>query len=347
MKRITLEAVRESNSLKTGAEGSKLNIKSERGSITVFVLSCLLVLLMIAITVYVNMSNKVASQQKQIGKIQEEYQIDNTKMDEEYNYNIQLIDDLEVGDTVIYKPRGAYNWTGEYCYYTRLNDIILNSNEEAYKIDEWRVFSIDKSTKKVELVPKTVATGSVTLGGNQGYNNGVKLLNDACNSLYGNKKKGISARNINIKDIENKLTSEALKEAHSYGNYGKKATTPFSIGNIGFPTLYKEERLRVIDGVENKVGLDLSEQNTFINSSNDVYIGAKTIQPYNTCYTLGNLQTNFIEASNGTKFYDLLLPLGKKSRYWISSRELQASDNGAIFYLRYMDGRMGRNYWMV
>lgn len=290
------------------------------------------------------MANKITSQQKQIGKIQEEYQVDNSEMDEEYNDNV---DDLEVGDTVTYKPRGVYNWIGEYCDGTLANDIILNSNEEAYKTDKWRVFSIDKSTKKVELVPQTVATGRVALSGHQGYNNGVKLLNDACNSLYGNKNKGISARNINIIDIENKLTSEALKEAHSYGNYGKKATTPFSIGNIGFPTLYKEERLRVIDGVENKVGLDLSEQNTFINSSNEVYRGAKTIQPYSTYYFLQNLQTKFIEASNGTKFYDLLLPLREKTRYWISSRELQASDNGAIFYLRYMDGRMGRNYWMV
>lgn len=297
---------------------------------------------MIAITVYVNMANKITSQQKQIGKIQEEYQVDNSEMDEEYNDNV---DDLEVGDTVTYKQRGAYNWIGEYCGDT--NDIILNSNEEDYKIDKWRVFSIDKTTKKVELVPKTVATGRVTLSEHQGYNNGVKLLNDVCNSLYGNKNKGISARSINIIDIENKLTSEALKEAHSYGNYGKKATTPYSIANIGFPTLYKEEQLSVIDGMENKVGLDLNEQNTFIKNSNKVYRGAKTIQPYSTYYDLKSLQTKFIEASNGTKFYDLLLPLRDKTKYWIASREIHAADNGAIFYLRYMNGRMGRNYWIV
>lgn len=342
MKRIILETVRESDNLKNGAEGSKLNIKSEKGSITVYVLSCLLVLLMIAITVYVNMANKTTSQEKQVNKIQDGYSVSEDEMDEEY---VKNADDLEVGDTVTYNPGGAYNWIGEYCGDT--NDIILNSNEEDYKIDKWRVFSIDKTTKKVELVPKTVATGRVTLSEHQGYNNGVKLLNDVCNSLYGNKNKGISARSINIIDIENKLTSEALKEAHSYGNYGKKATTPYSIGNIGFPTLYKEERLRVIDGVENNVGLDLSEQNTFINSGNKVYRGAKTIQPYSTYYFLQNLQTKFIEASNGTKFYDLLLPLRDKTKYWIASREIEATDNGAIFYLRYMDGRMGRNYWMV
>ena len=34
-----------------------------------------------------------------------------------------------------------------------------------------------------------------------GYNNGVKLLNDACNSLYKNTTYGATARNLNVDNV--------------------------------------------------------------------------------------------------------------------------------------------------
>ena len=52
------------------------------------------------------------------------------------------------------------------------------------------MLSIDNETGTVELVPSAPTTGTVYLGEAQGYNNGVKLLNDACSSLYGNSEKG-------------------------------------------------------------------------------------------------------------------------------------------------------------
>ncbi len=58
---------------------------SERGSVTVYVLSTLLVLILIAIVVYVNMANKTTSQEKQVNKIQDGYSVSEDEMNEEYN----------------------------------------------------------------------------------------------------------------------------------------------------------------------------------------------------------------------------------------------------------------------
>ena len=60
--------------------------KSEQGSITIFVLSSLLVVLLTMIVIYGSMTNKLSSQAKQINKIQEEYssQNSNDEMDEKY-----------------------------------------------------------------------------------------------------------------------------------------------------------------------------------------------------------------------------------------------------------------------
>ena len=68
------------------------------------------------------------------------------------------------------------------------DDVTLNSaSGEAFNLTEWKVLSIENG--KVELVPAKPTEGTVYLGQAQGYNNGVKLLNDACSSLYGNTSK--------------------------------------------------------------------------------------------------------------------------------------------------------------
>ena len=101
---------------------------------------------------------------------------------------------LEIGSTVTYNPSGTYNWQAKYCSSTKTettDDVTLNSSTgEDFNISSWKVLSIDNETGTVELVPSAPTTGTVYLGQAQGYNNGVKLLNDACSSLYGNSEKG-------------------------------------------------------------------------------------------------------------------------------------------------------------
>ena len=101
---------------------------------------------------------------------------------------------LEVGSTVTYNPSGTYNWQAKYCSSTKAettDDVTLNSSTgEDFNISSWKVLSIDEQAGTVELVPSAPTTGTVYLGEAQGYNNGVKLLNDACSSLYGNSEKG-------------------------------------------------------------------------------------------------------------------------------------------------------------
>ena len=105
------------------------------------------------------------------------------------------------------------------------------------------MLSIDNETGTVELVPSAPTTGTVYLGQAQGYNNGVKLLNDACSSLYGNSEKGITARSINIEDIEKYMTDTALTEAHNYTNsnsntkYGNQVSSAYTSGKR-YPAIY-------------------------------------------------------------------------------------------------------------
>ena len=168
----------------------------------------------------------------------------------------------------------------------------LNSSTgEDFNISSWKVLSIDEQAGTVKLVPSAPTTGTVYLGEAQGYNNGVKLLNDAYSSLYGNSEKGITARSINIEDIEKYMTDTALTEAHNYTNsnsntkYGNQVSSAYT-SRKRYPAIYAQEKLAVINGTPNgDTGLGLSNQDAFIErteGTNGAITTATSIQPYQT-----------------------------------------------------------------
>lgn len=327
--------------------------KSEQGSVTIYVLSTLLIMLLVLITVYISAKSKSDTQFKQNIKIKEEYNVTNDEMTKAYEENYDILDELQIGDYVSYTPSGTYKWQAKYYSSTRNSDVTLNSGTNDYQISSWRVLSIDKVTKKIELVATNETTGKVCLREAQGYNNGVKLLNDACNSLYGNTEKGISARSINIDDIEKYLTSEGLNYAHSYAatgvQYGKQWANKYTVRNLptggtgsvrDYPSLWAKEKLSVINDVEKKDGLGMSEQYDFVEktdsgANNGVLRASSSIHPYQTEWEryYGEMKDRFKTAENGVKYIDLFIPKGNNT-FWMASRCLSNFQSNGNFVMR-------------
>ena len=229
---------------------------------------------------------------------------------------------LKVGSTVSYAPTGTYNWQAQY--YASVdkdssssdtyNNVTLDSSTDACKLNTWRVFEIDKTNQKVTLVPNKTPNENVILHGAQGYNNAVKLLNDACSNLYGTPSKGITARNIKIEDIENKLTASALASARG-DNYLKQASSACSKEYSYYPSMYAQEKLSVIDGTKRSTGLDRSEQKILIgrtdNGATEGHLQASTsIQPYTDCIYIDStsLPKAFqTDTESGISYYELLV----------------------------------------
>ena len=272
---------------------------------------------------------------------------------------------LKVGSTVSYAPTGTYNWQAQY--YASADSIkvthgwdadayvaeneSLDSSTDDYKINTWRVFEIDKVNQKVTLVPNEPTSHYVPLQGAQGYNNGVKLLNDACSKLYGTPSRGITARSIKIEDIENKLTTSALASAR--GDI-KQVSSAYSKGNSYYPSMYAQEKLSVIDGTKRSTGLDISEQKTLIgrtdNGAAEGRLQASSIQPYHNWRGINinvtpspddsvmesqwsSLSKFFqTDTESGINYSDLLIGHGE-NWYWIASRALTCDGTGAAFGL--------------
>ena len=250
---------------------------------------------------------------------------------------------LEIGTQVSYTPSGVYTWQAEYASsdlaivdedgnYSTENNIELDSSTSDFKITTWIVFKINEITGEIQLVPLNPTIGKVRLQGAQGYNNGVMLLNEACSNLYSSSE--ITARSINISDIESVMDEEKLKEAKekflnsSVLNEKGQLKNAISSSNKNYPIIYENEIKSVIDESENERGLGQSEQEELIsrtktstkdstqNAANGFLTASKSIRPYQTFYEFAS-RNDFRSALKDD--YKDILARGDVE-YWIATR---------------------------
>ena len=263
---------------------------------------------------------------------------------------VEIPEGLSIGDTVTYTPEDAtYPWLAKYSGAS--TDSTLDNTSNNYKVTNWKVFDINEDGT-VELIAAQPTTGIAYLGNAQGYNNAVKLLNDACDKLYGNSAKGITGRSINIEDIEGKMTEEALNGtngAHKYndGNatYGAQTGSPYT-SSKRYPSIYAQENLSVINGNKNAEGLKMSEQTKFVEATNGIVTNATSIQPYQTHWYKSDsfMQSAFKGEGTGTSNvnYNLIMPKGTSTTYWVASRCVGTDSYNCLFFVRIVhSGRVG------
>ena len=263
----------------------------------------------------------------------------------ELSESVSIPEELEIGSTVSYNPNGTYDWLSKYCSSSNDSNYQKTLDSSTYfNIDTWKVFEINEETGEVKLVPthstddgaEGPTSGTINLQGAQGYNNAVYLLNKACSELYGDSSRGITARSINIEDIEGKMTDAAIAEVHSIeSGYEQQVSAPYSRDNSYYPSIssiYANERLSVINGKENSSGIGMSVQDNLVKPTDgnetdgdatEGHIQATTnIQPKKTYWYKDNtfMKTAFETANNGVKYYDLLMPDDANTFYWVASR---------------------------
>ncbi len=232
--------------------------------------------------------------------------------------------ELQVGDTILYTPSTVktYNWDQTLATSDAAADapvIELKSGAgQSYNIARWKVLEISADGSQVKMVPEN-SVGSLRLQGAQGYNNAVKLLNDACSTLYSDT--GITARSIAVEDIEKYYTGDLetaktdvyTKQVNKYTSYKQ------------YPEIYASEHKNVINEVENNAGanegLGLSEQTSFIErGAGNIVTNASSIQPY---------QTNYIIRLGSSTQESLL-----KKTYWVASRCVDLGSSLCSFGVR-------------
>ena len=189
---------------------------------------------------------------------------------------------LRVGDYVEYVPDGEETLSIDYVGCSNLNVPVEDLT--------WRVFDIDNEAKTVELIANNTTQKTITLIGEDGYNNGVYALNELCSILYKNDSLGATARNITIEDIINKIeTGYDYKEIPS--GYFEAGDTGINLsGQYSYPLIWLEERgeENSVDSIPNTGTIGSSEQSTIIYGNN-------------TTKTEININLNYFELNSSIK----------------------------------------------
>ena len=215
--------------------------KSEKGSITVMVLSAMLFLIGTITVSYFAMSNKSIDQNKKVSQIAKQYKASDEDMEKEYQKavnNLKVEDYVKVGDYVDYNPTiaskdGTKVEESKLSYTSPTGTASEHGNgysEQTFKATkntQWRVLSIENGT--VELISRNgIKTFDKDLDffikGARGYLYAEQELNEVCkifgygygadttkggsytvggtlDTLVTGKIEGTGARSITVEDI--------------------------------------------------------------------------------------------------------------------------------------------------
>ena len=128
---------------------------------------------------------------------------------------------------------------------------------------KWRI--LDVKDGKVRLISDKPTSSKISLYGQQGYNNAVYLLDEACRTLYNNSIYADNAQNIKIEDIENYLLYDYTQnETIQNGPSIKYGTTKTYTENKYYPNIFQYEKNGKIDNENTKGSLNVSEQDRLL-----------------------------------------------------------------------------------
>ena len=229
----------------------------------------------------------------------------------------KLVDEVKVGDYVKYTP-DTLNDEALATLKANLNTYSGNSSgtvNPAIKRDDlnWRV--LDVQNGQVRLISEVPTESKIELKGYNGYNNAVKLLDDACSTLYNNSKLASKVQNLKIEDITKYMTTQPTE-----------GTTPYSPTNIKYPKILEnEENQTVVNSTtSNKLG---------VSKQDGVVTGNDTSATSTLKRTYWSQSMNSTDSFTDSKYYELFIENNgsKYPTYWMSSRCVDADSDGASF----------------
>ena len=312
----------------------KKTFKNSKGiTLVALVITIIILLILAGISISALTNTGIFQKAKDAKQKSENAALDqNTKLDE-YENEIDkyipkansLAKAVKVGDYVAYTPDEPDNSALDKLKenlntYSGASDNTTNSAIARDSLS-WRVLDIDEKTGVVRLISATPTNKSIKLEGYNGYNNAVKLLDDACSTLY-NSKLATKVQNLKIEDITKHMTTQPTED-----------TTEYHPEDINYPKILEQEKNQTVvkSTTENKLGV--SSQSIFVTG----YDTSVTSTLKNN-YWYKTMSANDFDGENKEMYYKLFINNGSNyPTYWMSSRCVGADSDDAYFAVRFVD----------
>ena len=319
-------------------------LKNTKGiTLVALVITIVILLILAGISISALTNTGIFQKAKDAKQKSEDAALDqNTKLDEyeneldkylpKQNEN-SLAKAVKVGDYVTYTPYELDNnalttLKTNLKNYSGASDNTTNSAIAREKDLKWRVLDVDEKTGAVRLISAAPTSSTVTLEGYNGYNNAVKLLDDACSTLY-NSKLATKVQNLKIEDIQDKMKEKDYSKL--YFKYGKTCKPEYK----NYPSILVQEKNQKVN--EKEGTLDLSKQDNYINQTEE--LEANSLELKTTVWEKrgGNghevLTAEEFDGDDGQIYSEIFC---NDYTYWMSSRCVNAFSDGATFNVRFV-----------
>ena len=299
----------------------KKKIENEKGiTLVALVITIIILLILAGISISALTNTGIFQKAKDAKQKSDNAALDqNIKLDEYENEidkylekqdGVKLADKVKVGEYVNYISNGSNK------YEVAKENSGATETQTISKDDlRWRVLDITENGE-VRLISEKTTTSKISLSGYNGYNNAVKILDDACKTLY-NSELAIKVQNLKIEDIT-KYMKKKLEEDE----------TLYQPENIKYPKILEKEENQKVEKSTAENKLDMSSQDVFVTGGDTSYTS-----------TLKNTYCgdSMTESDFDTGYYELFIENEKKENYntyWISSRCVVAYSDHAAFAIR-------------
>ncbi len=226
---------------------------------------------------------------------------------------------IEVGDYVNYtydsKTTAKYTLPSTQSGY-------LNQTVSQTSGIKWRILNIHENGT-VDLIADSASDQKISFRGALGYNNGVYLLNDMCKEFYSNSSLGITARSVDLEDIENQMNETGIEARNAYIDsgvqYGKTKT--YTGSDVNYPNLYAKEKGSGIGTEEvNTNGIGGSD-NGYTTPTTETSTKVYSLTVTQTAYSFSNIPASYFKDYNGNSstVRDMLFT---GTQYWLASRSV-------------------------
>ena len=307
----------------------KKTFKNAKGITLVALVITIIILLILAGITISSLTNtglfgkaKEKTQEAEVnqGKVLEEYENALNQYDEKtFVYKVNK-GEIKVGDYVTYTPdeldsNAVATLKSNLNTYSGKSNSTINAAIDRQDL-KWRV--LDVQNGQVRLISEAPTTSKIELYGYNGYNNIVKLVDDACSTLYTNKQLASKVQNLKVEDIIKYMQIQLTEN-----------TTPYSPTNRYYPEILLKEKEQTVNGT---VGteLDLSEQKELINQTTKPQVNSWTLKK-----TYWDKSINNTDSFTDSKYYELFINNGSNYPiYWMSSRCVNATSDDVDFCVR-------------
>ena len=233
---------------------------------------------------------------------------------------VYVFTDNDVGKVVNYAPK-AGQW-----YSTTVNGTEYSgTGNQAFSTDdlsgEWKLFDVD--TTYIYIIASKPTSKTLGLRGALGYNNGVTLLNNICDSCFTDKTQYPSStgRSIKLEDIQRCLLPSATNRETNYG------TAPYTYEPIVWPYVWKT--------YETSKNIALTENSkSYTLTANSWTSSGTRGTPYCNAVSYSNNYDDYWKTINLYQIFDSMSSEGK---IWLATRCCTPNSNTSVnFYLQSM-----------